>query len=299
MQKTEIITDKNQKELITRGSLPFPCAVYYSDITKYVTGDIPWHWHEELEFFIVDKGRIYTNLGEKGFTLKKGEGAFINSNVLHSMQIEGSKGCNLITFVFDPKIIAGSPESVFDQKYIRPLMASDSLKTVIFKPEIAWQQQIIQAIINAYQENESKNYGFEFLVRDNLSRASYLLLKNMQAVIERQKQNKTTDTVRIKKMLDFIHSNYSNQIEVEQIARAASISRRECFRCFKKTLGSSPAVYLLKHRLSVAARLLKATNITITEICSRSGFNTPSYFSKVFKQYIHCSPSSYRNQDNN
>ncbi|WP_166668720.1 hypothetical protein [Halanaerobium saccharolyticum] len=47
-------------------------------------------------------------------------------------------------------------------------------------------------------------------------------------------------------MLDFIHNNYASKVKVDQIAAAASISQRECFRCFKNTINSSLVVYLLK-----------------------------------------------------
>lgn len=68
----------------------------------------------------------------------------------------------------------------------------------------------------------------------------------MQPVIDKELQNNNTDTLRIKKMLDFIHNNYASKVKVDQIAAAASISQRECFRCFKNTINSSLVVYLLK-----------------------------------------------------
>lgn len=297
MQITKVIVDKNRRELITRGTPLFPCAVYFSDITKYITGDIPWHWHEEIEMVVVHSGMIYINFGETGITLKKGEGAFINTNVLHSMEIIGNDGCNLITFVFHPRLIFGSPESIFEQKYVNPLLTCHLLSFVYLTTETDWQNSVIQCILKAYTLYTDEEYGYELLVRECLSKAWYHLVKNLQSNITEHHLKENHDTIRIKKMLDFIHNNYTEQIELQQIADAANISERECFRCFKRSIGMSPTVYLLKHRISVAAKFLADTNKPVTEISSISGFNTPSYFSKVFKNFMQCSPITYRNNN--
>lgn len=298
MQETQIIVDKNLREQITRGTPLFPCAVYFSDIAKYITGDIPWHWHEEIEMVVVYSGMLYINFCETGIMLKKGEGAFINTNVLHSMQIAGNDGCNLITFVFHPRLIFGSPESIFEQKYVNPLLTCQSLSFVHFTQEVGWQNDIIQCILKAYATYTKEEYGYEILVRECLSKAWYHLVKNLQASITKHSLKENNDTGRIKKMLDFIHDNYAEQIELQQIAEAANISERECFRCFKRSIGISPAVYLLKHRVSAAANFLANTNMSVTEICCKSGFNSSSYFSKVFKNFMRCSPVTYRNTIN-
>ncbi len=294
MQITEVIVDKNRRERITRGTPLFPCAVYFSDITKYVTGDIPWHWHEEIEMVVVHSGMIYISFGETGITLKKGEGAFINTNVLHSMQIAGNDGCYLITFVFHPRLIFGSPESIFEQKYVNPLLTCHSLSFVHFTKENDWQYNIIQCILKAYKLYSDEEYGYEILVRECLSKAWYYLVKNLQSNITKHHLKENYDTVRIKKMLDFIHNNYAEHIELQQIADAANISGRECFRCFKRSIGMTPTIYLLKHRVSVAAKFLVNSEMPVTEISCMSGFNTPSYFSKVFKNFMGCPPVTYR-----
>ncbi|WMJ86998.1 AraC family transcriptional regulator [Anaerocolumna sp. MB42-C2] len=297
MQITEVIVDKNRRELITRGTPLFPCAVYFSDITKYITGDIPWHWHEEIELVVVHSGMMYVNFGETGITLRKGEGIFINTNILHSMRIVGKEGCHLITIVFHSKIISGPQDSIFEQRYVNPLLTCQSLSFVHLSPGTEWQNNIILCILKAYTIYTEDDFGYEILVRDHLSKAWYYLVKNLQSDITRHYLKENHDTERIKKMLDFIHNNYSDQINLQQIADAANISERECFRCFERSIGMSPTVYLLKHRVSIAAKYLINTNMSVTEISSLSGFNTPSYFSKVFKNFMLCSPVTYRNKN--
>ncbi len=288
------IIAREQHELKIRGTLMFPCACYFCDISDYVTGDIPWHWHEEVEVVVVSSGAMNMSLNGMNFTLKKGEGAFINSNVLHSMQIIGDEGCILNTFVFHPSLISGAAESVFLQRYVRPLLVCDTLPCVPFYCEIEWQRQAVHCIQEAYEYYKEEEFGYELIVREKLSHMWYLIVKNMVSILKQQNQNVNHNIVRIKAMLDFLHHHYEKPLDLQQIAAVVNISERECLRCFQKNIGITPIQYLLKYRISLAARLLEDTDIPITEICTRVGFDNPSYFSKIFKRFMHFTPSDHR-----
>lgn len=288
------IIARDQHELKIRGTLMFPCACYFSDISDYVTGDIPWHWHEEVEVVVVSSGAMNMSLNGMNFTLKKGEGAFINSNVLHSMQIIGDAGCILNTFVFHPSLISGAAESIFLQRYIRPLVECDTLPGVPFYCHIEWQRQAVHCIQEAYEYYKEEEFGYELIVREKLSHMWYLIVKNMVSVLKQQNHNVNHNIVRIKAMLDFMHHNYEKPLDLQQIAAVVNISERECLRCFQKNIGITPIQYLLKYRISVAAHLLEDTDIPITEICNRVGFDNTSYFSKIFKRFMHFTPSDHR-----
>ncbi|MBV7273982.1 AraC family transcriptional regulator [Clostridium sp. PL3] len=294
-----ILCDINQHELKVRGTPMFPCGGYFADISDNVTGDIPWHWHEEIEAVVVSSGAMNMSLNGTNFTLKKGEGVFINSNVLHSMQIVGDTGCILNSFVFHSNLISGTAESVFEQRYVRTLLGCDTLPGIPFYCGVDWHRQAVQCIQEAYEAYKEEEFGYELIVREKLSHMWYLIVKNMMSILKQQNQNKNYNIVRIKNMLDFLHYHYDEPLELHQIAAVVNISERECLRCFQKSIGMTPIQYLIKYRVSVAVRLLEETNTPITEICSRVGFDSPSYFSKIFKRFMRCTPSSYRKRQRN
>jgi len=104
------------------------------------------------------------------------------------------------------------------------------------------------------------------------------------------------DTSRIKLMLACIHSRYGEELTVPLIAQAANICTRECYRCFKQVLGTTPTLYLMHHRVNEAARLLLDTNRSITDIATACGFSGPSYFCKVFRDILRVTPQEFRRQ---
>lgn len=101
---------------------------------------------------------------------------------------------------------------------------------------------------------------------------------------------------RVRKIMSYIHSHYSEHISVEDMARAASISRTECFRCFRMIFKKTPVEYLLEYRLSMAAVLLANTDLAMTDISYTCGFTNPSYFGKLFREQCGMTPKKYREQ---
>lgn len=95
-------------------------------------------------------------------------------------------------------------------------------------------------------------------------------------------------------MLEYIHANYGQEVTVDQIASAAAVSERECMRCFKNTIGTTPMQYLKQYRVQTAMRLLSTTDNLVGDIGCACGFADMSYFSKTFRELQGCTPSAYR-----
>lgn len=93
--------------------------------------------------------------------------------------------------------------------------------------------------------------------------------------------------------LQYIKSNYRD-IKVNDIANYIGINRSYLTAIFKKKLDVSPQKYLVSYRLQKAAKLLKSTDMSITEIASEVGYVDSISFSKMFKQEYNMSPKTFR-----
>lgn len=300
LQKCSVDVNSQGKELRYFGTPMFPITTFYNDLKDYIGDEVIWHWHEEIEFFLVICGEAYAGLGSSNYILKSGEGIFVNANSLHTFKINKGDSCIFKSIIFHPNIISGAPESVFEQKFVLPLLSCSQFEGVKLSPEIKWQYKIIQNIRSICESDYKKDDGYEWQIRELLLNAWYEIFQNMKSNIDSHDVRQSLSKTRAKKMLSFIEANYENPIGLKNIADSANISERECSRCFKKVIGTSPIIYLMKYRVSVASRLLLDTDMTITEICYVVGFKSPSYFIKIFKQYIQSSPQSYRkNMKNN
>jgi transcriptional regulator GlxA family with amidase domain len=125
------------------------------------------------------------------------------------------------------------------------------------------------------------------------------ILENLQDRVCETDLMQNKDAIRIKQMLGYIHEHYAEPLTVSQIAAASAISESECYRCFRKVLDASPIDYLLQYRIRAAAGLLSSSDMSVSDICFATGFNSPSYFAKVFRQELLVSPRKYRSTHQN
>ncbi len=93
---------------------------------------------------------------------------------------------------------------------------------------------------------------------------------------------------------EYILSNYSRSIELDDIARHACLSVNHLLRTFKQAFGQSPYQFLTKTRIERSKHLLKNTNFTINEIVDLIGFECPSSFIRLFKTHSKITPGQYR-----
>ena len=84
-------------------------------------------------------------------------------------------------------------------------------------------------------------------------------------------------------------------LTLDKIADSILVSKSECCRCFKRAIGLTPIEYLMKYRIMESAvRMKQKESESISEIAGTVGFNNTSYYSKVFKKMMGCTPSEYR-----
>ncbi len=96
---------------------------------------------------------------------------------------------------------------------------------------------------------------------------------------------------------DFIESNLARPISVPEIAASTGMSVFHFSRAFRISTGLPPYAYLLGKRIAAAKRRLAETDGSLTVVARDCGFNSPSQFSRMFKNVTGLSPSSYRRRN--
>ncbi len=274
----------------------FPYMANLCDLHFYPGNTFPWHWHNEVEFFYMREGKLEYHLPSGSYTFTKGEGGFINANVLHMTCCEDSLPCIQIEHIFLPQLIGGEERHILMRKYIHPIIENPDFDLFRFDSSKQNHQEIINILRDAYAIYIEKHEGYEL---DILSKMT-LLWKSFFFLTQKQCSPKKLafHSDRIKTMMEFIAAHYHEKLTLKQIADSSYISVRECCRCFQKTLGQSPFAYLIDYRLRKACNLLSHTQLSITEIGTACGFDSSSYFGKLFREKFGCTPKEYRRQSN-
>jgi AraC-like DNA-binding protein len=93
---------------------------------------------------------------------------------------------------------------------------------------------------------------------------------------------------------DLADARYFDPLTVEDLARAARLSRAHFSREFRRAFGESPHAYLLTRRLERAAALLRGTDRSVAEICFSVGLQSVGSFTTSFTRTMGMSPTAYR-----
>jgi AraC-like DNA-binding protein len=100
--------------------------------------------------------------------------------------------------------------------------------------------------------------------------------------------------VHLRRARDFADLHYTEPLDLETLAGIAGMSKYHFQRLFTSTYGVSPAAHLSQRRIERAQDLLRATNLTVTEVCHAVGFSSLGSFSSRFHELVGKSPSAFQ-----
>lgn len=283
-----VIRNENRRETKPHGTARFPCAGYGYALTDRPGDVVPWHWHDEFEAVYIKEGTMDLGVISRHVILHQGELAVLNSNTLHAAKAVGY--CELQSFVFSPRLITGDDNSVFAVRYVKPLCDCNSFVCMKFPKDYLNDRGFLEA----FRELKDDVPGYEFTVRDQLSRIILDVYRHYEEAIRNSDSQQDLDAVRISQMLGFIREHFSEHLVLSDISKAANIGEREALRCFKRTIGESPMQYLLKYRLMQSADQLKEMpGKSVAAVAGDCGFDSPSYYTKKFHEMYQCTPREY------
>lgn len=290
VQKIDLQYNSKQ-EIIPGFSEDFPYIASCAELGKYIDSNIPWHWHNTVELFYMEKGSIEYITPKGSFYFPEGTAGFVNLGTLHSTRWEKTDTeMTQLLHLFHPELISGKIDSRIHQKYILPLTDTSGIEILPIYPDSNHNKKLLKMIRNGFDLSEDMD-GYEFEIRKILTdiwMELLLLEKDIPDIL------RSFSGTEMKQMMSYIHEHYMESISVDEIAASAHVSKRACFRFFKDSLHMSPLDYIKSYRLQIATQLLIEGKISMTEIASRTGFGSSSYFSKVFREEKGYTPSEFK-----
>lgn len=287
-----ITLNDSKEETLPSFAADFPYIATCAELDKYLFPVVPWHWHPTVELFYMKSGTLEYKTPGGTWVFPAGSGGYVNVNVLHSSRIVSSNGETVqLLHLFSPDFLSDGYGKRIDSTFIRPFCNS-GIEMIPLSPENPKEADILNKIEKAFQLSENE-LGYELLLRQSLSEIWLSLFALVQKELLTQRRHNESDAA-IKTMLSYIHSNFCEEIKVDDIAASAHISKRACFRLFREHLQTSPLEYLTEYRLRRACVMLQETSRLVTEIAFDCGFGSGNYLSTLFRSHFSCTPTQYR-----
>ena len=290
---TEVILDDRQREQLQGYDPGFPYTAIDCRFDDYSGHLVDWHWHATLEINICASGVLKTSTQRGEYIVREGDAVLVNANVLHRNEAEGgARGVRVQTHMFDRALVAAAELPL--RRYVAPVVECALLDALPLSRGEPRQRAVLEALDRAFIAADEEKDGYELEICGLLNRAWQGIYALAQPVIGARQPLPRMETARLKQMLGFIREHFAEDISPADIATAAGVCERECFRCFKQELGTTPLSSLTDFRVRKAAELLRETDRSVTDIASACGFATSSYFGKVFRRRMNLSPLAYR-----
>lgn len=278
-----------QSEHVRYNTPDFPVYVRAGRLSMYPNFSAISHWHDDVEFLLVQSGRMEYNINGSIVMLHEGEGIFVNTRQLHYGFSSRLEECAFCCILLHPLLLCASP--YVEQKYVVPVMENKAMPYVVLHPDRTYEADILRLLGDIARSCCSGCFALTaqsrfFAIWENLFRLSGGMAHPAAPVNQHLSI--------LKDMIRFIYNNYTQQISLSQICGAGNIGKTTCCAIFQKYTNETPVSYLTNYRLKKAIELLETTDLTVSEICFATGFSDASYFSQRFRRAYGCTPTEYR-----
>lgn len=251
---------------------------------------VPLHWHEDVEFIYIKKGRGIIVIDGAEHPVAAGDIAFILPSRVHGIYQFEDDRMEYENIIFDSKMFASTLDEFYDS-FLLPFFESAVDIPDIFSPGVAGYESVKRYLDSNDNISSHREGAWGLAIKGNL----YLLLFNLVTLYEKKIDSSSKKKIdKLKPVIKHVELHYSEPTTVEDMAKLAGFSESHFMRFFKEAFGVSFVTYLNDYRLSMAARLLLQSTDTVLNISQQVGFENLSHFNRQFKRKYDKTPKDYR-----
>ena len=259
--------------------------------------DIRMHTHEFDELVVVLSGTGLHVADEGEYPLVRGDVFVIHGKQKHCFR--DTRDLHLANIIYKKDYFEKLKDEFFDLPGFRALFVNEPLyrKNQEFKSKLHLNSQQLNEIskfIHLFEEeNKEKSSGYTKFQNRIFEQ---IVIKICRFFSETVKP-KSKALINISLAMDFMEKNYTDPITIETLAKKIHMSESNFRHKFKFITGLSPIHFLIRLRIEKATELiLNNSELNVTEIAMKVGFDDSAYFSRQFKKIIGVAPLEYIKQ---
>ena len=247
-----------------------------------------WHFHPEYELVYIEGATGTRHVGEHISTYEGNDLVLIGSNIPHLNFDYGVKT--------DYRKVVIHIKPAFIEKNIHDIPELASIPKLFEKAQygIAFtgnvKKNIGKRLMNFEKLSPFKLFIEVLEIFQKLSKSKDFKLLHDQPYVNQYSQK---EQQRLRNIYAFIDKNFHRKIELSEVAKLSNMTKEAFCRYFKKVTGNTFTEFLNQYRISQSKRVLM-TGKTVSDACYSSGFESLSYFNRIFKKMTRENPSTFR-----
>jgi AraC-like DNA-binding protein len=258
----------------------------------------PPNWHERLEIYVPVEGEGLFRIGDRLVPFVAGDVLVVDNKKLHRTERIAGRRRRALVITFLPALVYTLGSPLCDVAYLSPFYCqADDVDPVV--REGAGRRNAIHAAINKLLECYAERplgSAAQMGCKTYLLEVLYLLAQHF-AFAETARAECLAQQQRARRLgtlLEYLGREYGRKISVGDAAIMVGMSESRFMRYFREAAGMTFVSYLTHIRLNQGARLLRDSDLSISEIAETSGFRDQSYFDRQFRAEFRVTPRDYR-----
>ncbi|MGN0331786.1 MAG: AraC family transcriptional regulator [Lachnospiraceae bacterium] len=256
--------------------------------------------HNFWEFICVDKGEVGITAGSSYTVLKKGEIAFHEPNEFHNVTATGSIAPNLVVISFE------CSDEAMDFFRKRILKIDETARNILANIIMEARQCYDCRLDDPYLQNMPlkpevsfgagqmiKNYLEQFLIHMIRRYSQPVVLSKRPASLTLKTTKSKSDEEVFNRIVDYLESNITTHVTIEQICRDNLIGRSQLQKIFKDRCNLGIIEYFSHMKINAAKELIRTNHMNFTQVSEHLGYTSIHYFSRQFKKLTGMTPSEY------
>jgi AraC-like DNA-binding protein len=248
------------------------------------------HFHDAYEiYYLVDGERSYF-IKNRTYNVKKGDLVFINLNELHRTNNAHVLNHERILINFKHDFL----NDMLSSNQITALFECFELNYNAIRLDLDEQKYAENLLIRMVLEDKKKAYKYDLYLKIMLIELLLLINRHTRKIPQESFDHPKSIHKKISEVINYINLNYSEHLSLNKLCKIFYISTYYLSHVFKEVTGFNFIEYLNYVRINEARRLLKETNMNVTQIAEKVGYESTTHFGRVFKTIIGLSPVKYR-----
>ncbi len=307
-------------EHYTHGSARFPIGIHKTlvppnpAVGENVRYQILYtHWHSELEFFCLSRGKCVFVADGAEYELSAGDAVLVPPNATHwAYRLSSAAETVFYAVVFSPSLLSDGSSDIINEKYVAPVVSGELIMPTLYKRETPWQSEVLDILVDImanydytpYDNDPYSGRHPELFLREDAVCPELFIKSSMLAIWyrcaqhaergERSRRRSRTNHERVQSAIEYMNAHYDRSLSLSEIASSVFMSREYFSHVFRECTGKSPFSYLNDYRIRRGMELLETTDMSVTEIAFACGYNQLSYFNRRFSELAKCTPTEYR-----
>lgn len=252
---------------------------------------IPWHAHGFYELVLVVDGFCFHHIQDTVSLVMEGDVLLIKPGVCH--QYSGTRECKIINCLFKQEALT---DGVMEELLALPEMfrlnpdIEESFPQIHL--DIKQSESFQKGLEQIEKEYRKKAIGWDFKIKTLL----HSLLVDYARYCNDYKQQWSAEnrySMYVNRAIQYVAEHYTDDLTVQQLADTVGVSPDYLSRQFRMMTGVAVHDYIQRYRISRSLGYLQQ-GYSVQEVAEKCGFNSISYFSRVFKKEVGVPPTLYK-----